>query len=386
MARLNRNFLAWIGPYPYNPTLIFLFFTFAFFLKSIEAITNAPVGLGRWLAALAILLLSALPSGLFALYAFLIQKYRRWPSNLLTYVCEVAAGQALGVFFAPLMLFVLERNFGFSFVAAAALKTGGFIGSLVLVLFAFALMHRAERSILNRLKYADLLVKKLESDRAELVKADEELRKQTSRFLHDRVQSDLMVVGMKLKTIAGKSSAEVNETINAAIARLENTRTADLRNLVEVLAPNFEANSFAEALQILADQYRSTMKISISVDDASSKLDPKVLLGAFRIVEQALLNSLVHGPASHVQVSIAVNQDGVTRVCVSDDGPGASSAIENSGVGTAVIDSWVSILNGVKNIESVPGHGYLIAVEIAPERIAPGNSGKPAETSKHFGR
>ncbi|MEY3909216.1 MAG: hypothetical protein RLZZ90_1123, partial [Actinomycetota bacterium] len=252
---------------------------------------------------------------------------------------------------------------GFSFVAAAALKTGGFIGSLVLVLFAFALMHHSERSILNRLKYADLLVKKLESDRAELVKADEELRKQTSRFLHDRVQSDLMVVGMKLKTIAGKSSAEVNETINAAIARLEKTRTSDLRNLVEVLAPNFEANSFAEALQILADQYRSTMKISIAVDDASSNLDPKVLLGAFRIVEQALLNSLVHGPASHVQVDMSTNQVGVTQLSVSDDGPGSASGLINSGVGTAVIDSWVSILNGVKNIESVPGHGYLIAVE-----------------------
>jgi signal transduction histidine kinase len=115
-------------------------------------------------------------------------------------------------------------------------------------------------------------------------------------------------------------------------------------------------------------------------------LDPKVLLGAFRIVEQALLNSLVHGPASHVQVSIAVNQDGVTRVCVSDDGPGASSAIENSGVGTAVIDSWVSILNGVKNVESVPGHGYLVSVEVPPERRALGNSGKPAKTSKHLER
>jgi len=366
MARLNRNFLAWIGPYPYNPTLIFLFFTFAFFFKASPTINNMPAGGGRWLLAVELLFASAIPSALFAFYAFLIQKYRLWKSNLITYLIEVALGQSIAVLCVPLLFWVVGRNFGFSLSFTAALTPGAFMGSWVLVLFAFALMHHSERSILNRLKYAGQLVAKLEVDRAELVRADEELRQQTSRFLHDRVQSDLMVVGLKLKTIAGKSTAEVNETINAAIARLEKTRTSDLRNLVEVLAPNFEANSFTEALQILADQYRSTMNISIAVDDASSKLGPKVLLGAFRIVEQALLNSLVHGPASHVQVSIAVNQDGVTRVCVSDDGPGASSAIENSGVGTAVIDSWVSILNGVKNVESVPGHGYLISVEIPP--------------------
>lgn len=365
MARVNRNFLSWIGPYPFNPTLIFLFFTFAFFMKFSPAIINTPEGLGRWIAAFAILLFSTFPSALFALFALLVQNYRRWKTNLLTYLGEVALGQSIVVFCAPLISWVLDSKFGLYYVPSVALTPGLFIGSLGLVLITFAVMHHSERAILSRLKYADQLVKKLESDRAELVKADEELRKQTSRFLHDRVQSDLMVVGMKLKSIAGKSSDDVNETISLTIARLEKTRTSDLRNLVEVLAPNFEANSFAEALHILAEQYRSTMKISIAVDDASSNLDPKVLLGAFRMVEQALLNSLVHGPASHVQVDMSTNQVGVTHLSVSDDGPGSASGLINSGVGTAVIDSWVSILNGVKNVESVPGHGYLISVEIA---------------------
>lgn len=36
-----------------------------------------------------------------------------------------------------------------------------------------------------------------------------------------------------------------------------------------------------------------------------------------------------------------------------------------SGVGTAIIDSWVSILNGRKSIEAVPGHGYQLRI-VAP--------------------
>jgi len=34
----------------------------------------------------------------------------------------------------------------------------------------------------------------------------------------------------------------------------------------------------------------------------------------------------------------------------------------DSGVGTAVVDSWVGILNGKKTVDTVPGHGYRLVV------------------------
>jgi two-component sensor histidine kinase len=53
---------------------------------------------------------------------------------------------------------------------------------------------------------------------------------------------------------------------------------------------------------------------------------------------------------------------GVTDIIVSDDGPGASVEQITSGLGTSIIDSWVGILNGSKEIESVVGHGYQLHV------------------------
>jgi signal transduction histidine kinase len=47
---------------------------------------------------------------------------------------------------------------------------------------------------------------------------------------------------------------------------------------------------------------------------------------------------------------------------VSDDGPGTDLDFVDSGVGTAVIDSWVGILNGKKTVDTVPGHGYRLQV------------------------
>jgi len=260
---------------------------------------------------------------------------------------------------------VLRTQLGLEYSAPVTLTPALFGASLFLVLGMLAIMHHGERSIRDRLGAADKLVSKLELDREGLVKADIELREQTSRFLHDRVQSDLMVAAMKLKTVSGKSSAEVNQIIDLVISRLEQTRTTDLRDLVQVLAPHFEANGFRESVRVLASPYKATMEIEIVVDDASEALGHDVLLGAFRIIEQGLLNALVHGPAKHVKVSLTTDAQRQSLLEISDDGPGSVSGSESPGVGTAVIDSWLSILNGVKTIETVQGYGYRLTVSFS---------------------
>jgi signal transduction histidine kinase len=223
-------------------------------------------------------------------------------------------------------------------------------------------MHQAERRIGERLNNATDLVLKLEAEREGLINSDENLRRQTSQFLHDRVQSDLMVVGMKLKSISGQSSIEVNEVIDRAIIRLETTRASDLKNLIQVLTPNLEAGTLQAALDVLLEQYQTDMEVSVKIDAATEALDSKVLLGIFRIVEQSILNALVHGPAKRVQISVSTDSLGVTDIIVSDDGPGALVEQITSGLGTSIIDSWVGILNGSKEIDSVPGHGYQLHV------------------------
>jgi signal transduction histidine kinase len=223
-------------------------------------------------------------------------------------------------------------------------------------------MHKSERRIIERLEKADVLVEQLKVDREELVNLDEAIRRQTSTFLHDRVQSDLMVVGMKLKSIQGTASDEVNEVIDRAIARLENTRSADLRNIIQVLSPNFEAGGLKSSIESLIKQYESNMVVLIQIDSASEALDSLNLLGAFRIIEQGLLNAFVHGPAKNAFVSVATDSAGKTQVLISDDGPGTDLDFVDSGVGTAVIDSWVGILNGKKTVDTVPGHGYRLQV------------------------
>jgi signal transduction histidine kinase len=240
-----------------------------------------------------------------------------------------------------------------------------FFGSLVLVMFALGLIHRAERTVVNRLTLANQLVSELKEDREGLIRADEAVRLQTSRFLHDRVQSELMVVAMKLKAVAGKSSDDVNRIIEESISSLESTRTADLKNLVQILAPNFEVGGLAQAIHVLSKQYAASMKVDIQVDETSELLNQERLLAVFRIAEQSLINSLVHGPADRAAITVKTNSLGITELVVSDNGPGVNLDDVKSGTGSAVIDAWVSILQGQKAIDTVSGNGYRIAVTFA---------------------
>jgi signal transduction histidine kinase len=264
----------------------------------------------------------------------------------------------------PVISQIMQSQLGVTYSAPVSLTPSLFLGSLVLVLGIFAAMHHGERVVLNRLKVADELVTKLEIDREKLLKADEELRQQTARFLHDRVQSDLMVAGIKLKNAVALAPHEANEMMNRVISILEKTRTVDLKNLAQILAPNFEVSGIEEVLNELAAAYKPEMEVRLMVDDLSEGLDKRVQLGIFRITEQALLNSLVHGPAKTVTVSLVTEPKGVSVLTVSDDGPGGLNDQTKVGVGTAVMDAWASTLNAKKSVETVPGHGYQVKIEI----------------------
>ena len=352
-----------VGPYPYNPYLMFLFFSAIYISRFAPLVRYLPAGSERWKAGGLVILASSIPGLFFAGSGFLLNKYRFWSQkSTVLYACEVAFAQYLNLLMLRPIISFLSDQLEVASIVSLPLNINMFIVTLLLALITLALMHQAERKIIERLSAATNLVAKLQAEREDLVHSDEKLRRHTSQFLHDRVQSDLMVVGIKLKSISGKSSPEVDEVLDRAITHLENTRATDLKNLIQVLTPNLDAGSLYSALEVLTEQYRPNMEVSVKIDDTTEELDAEVLLGIFRIIEQSILNSLMHGPANRVQITVSTDSVGVTDIIISDDGPGISVKEISAGVGTAIIDSWVGILNGSKEIDSAPGHGYQLHI------------------------
>jgi nitrate/nitrite-specific signal transduction histidine kinase len=135
--------------------------------------------------------------------------------------------------------------------------------------------------------------------------------------------------------------------------------------LIQILSPNFESGGLEGALEALIQQYESEMKVSLQIDEASENLSAQQLLGVYRIIEQALLNTIVHGPVKRVEIAISVSSAGTVEVSISDDGPGAEIGQLKPGVGSAIIDSWVGILDGKKIIDTALGRGYRVQVSFS---------------------
>lgn len=363
MAQRIKKALSLLGPYPYNPYLIFLFFSAIMVPRLMPIAYEVPPGDERHRATATLIVMSLILPTFSATYAWLLTKFRFWSEkSLLLYIFEVAIAQSFIFVYFPYIKPILHEKYDYDLRTPATASPAMFVFSLFLFLSALALIHKADRKILDRLKTANILVRQLKTDREELLNLDEDIRSQTSRFLHDRVQSDLMIVGMKLKSISGKSTAEVNEVLELAIARLENSRGKDLRTLIETLSPNFETAGLKGSLEVLLHYYELSTSISFEIDSETEKLDAQYLLGVYRIIEQALLNSFVHGPAKNILVTVSTSPAGATEISVSDDGPGADLDLVGTGLGTAIIDSWVGILEGKKTVDTVPGHGYRLVV------------------------
>lgn len=358
-----KKAISLIGPYPYNPILIFSFFSACYFSRFIPVIIEQPKGFPRYQTAFLMLLLATIPSYFFSIFAFFIQKYRKWSDkNIFYYILEIALVQSFLFLIAPMIRNLLKKRYNFEFEAPLRISVGFYLGTLVIIIISLGLLHRAELSVLNRLKEADQLTEQLEKDRRSLIYSDEKLRKQTSQFLHDRVQSDLMVIGMRLKAIQGKSDEDFDNIISDSISRLENIRTSDLRNLVQILTPNFEGGGFSEALRNLGAQYQLDFDSTFQISSNTDLLSENQQLGIFRIIEQSLLNSLVHAKSNQVRVLLEVDANGLVQLSVSDEGDGVDLTEIKPGVGTSVIDSWVAILNAQKEIVSTPEMGYSISV------------------------
>jgi signal transduction histidine kinase len=358
-----KKLLGLVGPYPYAPRLLFLSIFLCLASRYQVVLFDIAPGQARVKALIATWIFAAGPGVIVVLMTTFFTKFRRWSSeSLVLYVFEIAS---IILVMRMARFFSQQSPFWKSYVPENAwLPTtwATLTGALFFGLIINALLNYAQKITVGKLSEAQELVKSLSEKRALLIKAEEESKMKLAIFLHDRVQADLMTISLSLKKVALKDESLDQALINEAIQHLESMRGVDLKKVIEELSPNFEIGGLKGSLEVLKQRYGSNMHVAVQVDEKSETLGLLYMLAIYRIVEQCLLNSFLHGPAKNVFVSVSTDSVGKTEILISDDGPGTDLEFVDSGVGTAVIDSWVGILNGKKTVDTVPGHGYRLVV------------------------
>lgn len=251
----------------------------------------------------------------------------------------------------------------------------------VFLVVIHAILGRITERLEHQVQVASDALQESHRFQQRLIEADERMRAQVATLLHDRVQAGLIAACLELTDVVNHDDPEGSErSIRAVVGRLEAMRDIDVRAAARTLSPHLDSLDLRTALEDLAAQYLPSMETEVSMpSELGTRLDRAhlaALLGAYRIAEQSLLNSAVHGHARHCRIIIDIEDDALV-LHVIDDGVGSPDAPE-PGLGTFVNDTWVALLRGSWQLVPKPDGGAEVSARI------PLNGPNHAEVSAAF--
>ncbi len=208
--------------------------------------------------------------------------------------------------------------------------------------------------------------------RARAIEAE---RSRISRDLHDGILQTLLSVEIQLDVLRRKLP-QSPDLAAAGLADLQQTvrnESSELRRMVTDLRPlRVQSADMLDLMTGFAERFRneSTIQVELIVNSPEIQAPDRVCREVFQIYREALNNIKKHARASHVVVKLTQSDSRVTLV-VDDDGEGFSFAGRFSGeeldrlrLGPISIKEHARSVGGVLTVESSPGHGARLIVEV----------------------
>lgn len=196
-----------------------------------------------------------------------------------------------------------------------------------------------------------------------ILKGEEQERQRIARELHDGIGGALSGIKIKLTGVQKHSDRPV---LDETIHQLESS-IGELRRIARNLMPETLIRSGLEiALRDLCVTF-STDRATLEYQ--SGNIDKNIPLPAqahiYRIVQELLSNSIRHGNASEILVQCIQNGHRFL-ITIEDNGTGFDplQIREHKGMGLDNIKSRVSMLKGTINIDSAPGAGTTVNIEL----------------------
>jgi signal transduction histidine kinase len=202
--------------------------------------------------------------------------------------------------------------------------------------------------VLSRTKRAHLRAAESRADRAEAeldARAAREAaaeRARIARELHDVVAHHVSLAAVQAEAAASLLPGRPEQARRSVeiIAGTAREALAELRRLLGVLRgpaerPETAPSASLTELDALLDQVRGAgLPVDLTVKGRSSPLPPGVDLTVYRIVQEALTNTVRHSAAAKASVTLAY-EPGYVTVSVADSGPGRDGAAAPANGGPA---------------------------------------------------
>src|ERR1700722_7869282 len=208
--------------------------------------------------------------------------------------------------------------------------------------------------------------------RAHAIEAE---RSRISREIHDGILQTLLSVDIQLDVLRRKVPGDPNQAVSglASLQQTVRNETDELRRMVTDMRPlRVHSADLVDLMRGFAERFRneSVLGLDLLIDAAELQIPDRVCRDLFQIYRESLHNVKKHAHASHVVVKLWQNESQVVLV-VDDNGDGFSFAGRFSGdeldrlrLGPIYIKERTRSVGGVLTVESTPGHGARLTIEV----------------------
>lgn len=242
--------------------------------------------------------------------------------------------------------------------------------------FLSALGHQLGIAIENARLYQELQQK--EEIRSELLRqiisAHEDERRRVARELHDVTSQALATLAIRLEAFtamqghASKGTEIQAEEIRSLLA----STSKEVHGLIYDLRPSLlDDLGLPAALRSCAHNTLEPAGVEVHIEVAGQekRLPPQIEIALFRIVQEAISNIARHAKAESTYINLEFKERSIL-VQVEDDGTGfdltaiSASSSSKEKFGLLGMKERAELLGGTLNIETKPGHGTRVVIEI----------------------
>ena len=199
-----------------------------------------------------------------------------------------------------------------------------------------------------------------------LVEAEERERRAISRELHDEVGQSLSALLLEVESLTGLPNDKNDfRQILQNIKTLAENCVNEVRNMALLLRPSMlDDLGLVAALEWQGREVsrRTGMLVDTVEENVSNNLPDEYRTCVYRIVQEALNNCSKHAYAKNVRVAVQQWPDHL-QVTIEDDGKGFDPR-HVRGLGLVGMSERVSQLGGVLKVDSDPGQGTRLRVDL----------------------
>jgi len=217
-------------------------------------------------------------------------------------------------------------------------------------------------------RIADLLVHNRELAR-QLISLQETERLAIARELHDELGQNCAAIRVETAFMRNTAPGD-RDAMLAAVTRTD-AAASDLyrllSNLLRRLRPaNLDTLGLVAAIEELCDAWmqRTGTRCTVDAVEPAEPFGNDIDIAIYRVVQEALTNAARHAAATHVRVTLTVDDEHGIAFGVHDDGRGMDLAVAPRGLGLLGAVERIAAVDGTLSLSSEPGAGFRLDARI----------------------